>query len=233
MALLAEGDKARLQDCLFAYELAHTVFSGQPDAQLLSVLVSAPVDEALASIEAQSSDPAAAKRLREYLRDLAGRCPDALSLGEKAEAQLSCYNRLIGGPGKKKAYPWESMYVSYRPLLFQESTLAVREAYRQFGYRIEAYRRVPDDHLSLECAFLAALVGRALECGESEEAYRFIEGRKAFLEEHLTRWLPAFAADMAEAEDGLYSRVAAFASAFAIEDLALLAPSKGDRKEGL
>jgi len=72
----------------------------------------------------------------------------------------SDFNRLFVGPGKPLAPPWESYYLSRDHLLFQEETLAVREAYRRLGLEAVSLHSEPDDSLSLELSFMAELCGR-------------------------------------------------------------------------
>lgn len=69
---------------------------------------------------------------------------------------------LFTGIGKPLAQPFESPYLSKEGLLFEEQTVAVREAYAAHGLRVPN-PRVPDDHIGYEFAFVAHLAGQAAE----------------------------------------------------------------------
>ena len=105
------------------------------------------------------------------------------------------YTRLFIGPEKLPAPPWESVYVSGEPLLFQESTLAVREAYLREGFRAAGYPHEADDHVATELNFMAALCKRALdtyESGDTELCRSTLEAQARFLSEHLLVWIREF-----------------------------------------
>lgn len=206
----------------FFYELAHVVFSGEPDENLLAVLAS---EDCRDTLETLAGECAAAAPLAAYAAAL----PDD---GDERAAEVErcrvAYNRAVAGLGARRtSHPWESAYTSSKKLLMQRETLAVREVYRAFGYLPEMYRQVPDDHLSLECAFLAALAQRsvaALEAGDDATASMLAEGQRAFLEGHLLKWIDAYAADLhADVPDTLYDMAATALAAYAAEDARFLA----------
>jgi TorA maturation chaperone TorD len=100
------------------------------------------------------------------------------------------YNGLFAGPGHLSAPPWESVYLSKEKLLFGEAESSVRGSYRSFGLAADTSSE-PADHITLELAFMARLCTLAIA-----EQLRFAEilsGQQAFLEEHLLRWVPAWA----------------------------------------
>lgn len=103
------------------------------------------------------------------------------------------FNRLFTGPGPPMAPPWESYYLSRDHLLFQEQTLAVREAYGRFGLDAPRLHREPDDSMGLELGFLAELCAAGLvalreKAGEALE--EVVRGQREFLRDHLLRWAP-------------------------------------------
>jgi len=103
------------------------------------------------------------------------------------------------GPGKLVAYPWESVYTGSEKLLFQESTLRVRQFYRKYGYLPQAYPHVADDHISLELHFMAKLSQRALEAfqqNDLQSVRNLLEGQKIFMKYHLLNWIPQYAENM-------------------------------------
>lgn len=97
------------------------------------------------------------------------------------------YNRLFVGPDKLKAAPWESVHRSEEKLLFEEETLQVRAAYREFGLAAPRLNREPDDHIGLELEFLATLATRALD--DPERTGRYTAAIEEFLTDHLLQWV--------------------------------------------
>lgn len=70
------------------------------------------------------------------------------------------FNWCFIGIGTRVA-PWESVYVSPDRLVFQISTLAVRDAYGAAGFVAKNKGAEPDDHIATECDFMAKLAERA------------------------------------------------------------------------
>ncbi|MCB8816455.1 molecular chaperone TorD family protein [Desulfosporosinus shakirovi] len=69
---------------------------------------------------------------------------------------LTEYTRLFIGPTKLPVPPWESVYVSKERLLFQESSLKVRQrqCYLNYNFLPAKYRSEADDHIALELDFM-------------------------------------------------------------------------------
>ena len=189
----------------YIYELFHTLFSGEPNEQLLDALASPQAIQALllaasrydAETAAPVADDSALAGLAEEVSALEARTPEFL------DQFKSDYMRYLAGPMKQDAQPWESFYVSHRHLLFQESTLAVRDFYRSFGCLPVEYPRVADDHVSLECGFMAVLCRRsqeALDADDRGELERLMEGQKRFLDEHMNKWIPLFDENLRKAK---------------------------------
>lgn len=106
-----------------------------------------------------------------------------------------------------RASPCESVWIDEDHLMLQAPTFEVRAFMRRHGLAAADWRRMPDDHLSVELEFLAAL----LELGEAAEARRF-------LDEHLSRWLPSFAsAVQARAATPLYRALAGLTNVYIVE----------------
>ena len=123
------------------------------------------------------------------------------------------FNRLFIGPGRPLAPPWESYYLSRDHLLFQEQTLAVRQAYRRFGLEAPHINIEPDDSLSLELSFMAELCARccaALDAGSHGAPGEILEAQRHFLATHLLRWAPQCLRLVIESARLDYYRAAAF-----------------------
>jgi TorA maturation chaperone TorD len=122
--------------------------------------------------------------------------------------------KLFVGPDKLIAPPWESVYRSKEGLLFQESTMTVREIYRTQGLHPEGYPHVADDGLALELDFLSRMTDRALKLVQSTDTEATVRGsdgtasapshaneltdmlrdnltvQESFLRVHLLFWIP-------------------------------------------
>ncbi|MDR1185168.1 MAG: molecular chaperone TorD family protein [Coriobacteriales bacterium] len=209
---------------VFLYELGHSVFGGEPNDELLSFLVSDENRQLLMMNTEDFGGPAA--QLAQTFAELKSQS-ESDTCGAVLENLKSDYTHLILGlGGKKESYPWESYYINYRRMLFQESTLAVRESYRRFGYQAHAYGRIPEDHFSLECAFIAELGKRtidALSRNEKSEYLGLLKGQLAFLEEHLLKWGPRYVTDLrTDRRESLYTAVAELIMDVASRDSSLL-----------
>lgn len=143
------------------------------------------------------------------------------------------YTRLFVGPSDLVAPPWESVYMTSERLLFQESTLAVRDAYRSEGFIPAEYPHVADDHIALELDFMARLALRAQDAYERKnesEAVAALKSSESFLSEHLLQWVPLYLAGIRRAANarfypvvvGRLSKFVAFDKALVEEALSLL-----------
>ncbi len=125
---------------------------------------------------------------------------------EFADRVTEEYTKLFVGPTELSAPPWESIYVGEEGLLFQESTLKVRDCYRRFGLLPEAYPRVADDSLALELGFMAELARRSaddLENGRRDALKESLQGAADFLDQHLLVWIPKYLERIFESETEL------------------------------
>lgn len=114
---------------------------------------------------------------------------------DSLDALQSDYTRLFFGPMKLDAPPWESMYRSHKELLFTEETLNVRNAYRAQGFLPAEYPNVADDHIAIECAFMAQLAGRmkdSYQAQDSETYKNALFASQQFLKEHLLIWVDSY-----------------------------------------
>jgi TorA maturation chaperone TorD len=124
--------------------------------------------------------------------------------------------RLLVGPGLPVAPPYESVWVDREDEdiagpLWGDSTLAVRDAYRQAGLTARSGHE-PPDHLAAELEFMALLWQREAHLIRGQDA-RAVEGarehRAHFLSDHLRCWAPLMAARVVEeAQHPLYRAAA-------------------------
>lgn len=168
----------------FLYRYLWRLFAFEPDEDLLSTVQSDRVREALDLADSDDSRLVDGHRLLlELLED------------QDMDALKSEYVKLFIGPGEIPAPLWESVYVVGEDLLFQQSTLDVREAYRAAGFQAAGYPHEADDHVGIELDFMATLAEKTLEAwnaGNRDEMADTLLTQDRFLEEHLHAWLPAF-----------------------------------------
>lgn len=178
---------------VYFYHLLYLVFGKEPTAETVDLLQDPHLVEAARFLSELVSDETVA-HAASLVQDRA----KTQSLASLTEA----YTHVLLGPHKLAALPWESVYVEKSRLLFQRSTLEVREFYRRFGYETMADYQVADDHVALELNFMAHL---ALELQENPAATELLEGQREFLEAHLLNWIPGYVHDLALADKpGLY-----------------------------
>lgn len=204
----------------YAYELFHKVFGGEPTEALLSAIASPETEDVLDEYAAESETLA---NLKAFARKLEERAADEGFLGDAQDE----FARYFEGPAEPPALPWESTYVGNESTVFQASTLAVREAYRTQGLRATCFKRMPDDHVSIMCSFMAALARRTLAAfrsGDGEAVRSLLGAQSSFVCEHMLNWLPDYASNALRVRTAyLYPQFAQGVSAFADMDARFLA----------
>lgn len=185
---------AALANRSFVYTYLWRAFAAEPDEAFLSAVAD---DATLEECKLLAGEDSRAVQVQEALAAFVSNAPDAL------DALKGEYTKLFEGPGKLPAPPWESVYVCGEDLLFQPSTLEVREAYRSAGYQATGYPHEADDHLATELDFMGALSKRtqaAYEEGD-EDAFRLLISKQVyFLGTHLNSWLPQYTERLLGAE---------------------------------
>ena len=137
------------------YLLFHAALGGVPTAELIEALLSQATMDAVE--EYAEDNPSMAGFVR-FLQDLAAQDASAL-----LEAAADEYTRVFVGPAALPASPYESPYTGKHDMsLFQANTLVVRNIFREQGLQVRHLMRVPDDHVSLMCDFMAKMGQRAL-----------------------------------------------------------------------
>jgi TorA maturation chaperone TorD len=174
-----------LANRVYLYRLLQNFFGNEPGQEILEFLNSDHTQTAF-SLLAMEQGPALTKYFAEDEKAGPGAALDRIR---------SEYTRLLIGPARLPAPPWESVYVAKERLIFQESTLKVRQCYLKYHYLPVHYRSEADDHLALELDFMAKLsqlAANAFENGRSAETVEILNDQKVFLEEHLLVWVPQF-----------------------------------------
>ncbi len=196
----------------YGYKLLSVLLAEPPTRQTMDLAASAETDEILSymlgidDLEPYRSQIALWSKL------------DESGKASWLVRQEGVFNRLFVGPGHLVAPPWESVYLSEDGLLFQEETLAVRNAYRRAGLVVPERGREADDHIAFELDYMYyEATGNGETVGEARKEQR------AFLHDHLLAWLPRFAERIAEAEGAeFYAALGHVLLAFVTADAALL-----------
>lgn len=177
------------------YGLLARAFGAEPDSNLLALMTDEAVVEAAALLlDGEAGHPSLAEKMVEAAQEVT------------LDEAVGQYTRLFIGPGTLPSPPWESVHLGTDRLIFQESTLAVRDAYRRGGFKAAGYPREPDDHLGTECSFMAALAQRAGDAwaaGNKEAALSDLAIQRDFLDRHLLRWIGLFSCRLREAPAAL------------------------------
>jgi putative dimethyl sulfoxide reductase chaperone len=128
------------------------------------------------------------------------------------------YAGLFLNAGKTPVHPYESVYSSEDGLMMQNARDEVVEEYSRAGIVREIGLKEPEDHIALELAFMSYLCRQARDCSQQYHAVAFLRSlqrQKAFLEEHLIKWIPAFCRDLEHAaESEFYKGVARYTVQF-------------------
>ncbi|NIQ91170.1 MAG: hypothetical protein GWN93_20040 [Deltaproteobacteria bacterium] len=133
------------------------------------------------------------------------------------------FSRLFLGPYKMHAPPYGSVYLDGERQIMGESTLEVRNKYREAGLDISNDFRNPPDHIAAELEFMYFLILKEIEAirnSDIETTLSFIEKQRAFLRENLGSWVFEFTDTIEEkAETDFYKNLARATKAFVRQDL--------------
>ena len=159
------------------------------------------------------------KDLEQQLSDV---CPEAMLYIKKMYEEVKGsddldivsldFSRLFLGPYKMHAPPFGSVYLDRERQIMGESTLEVRNKYREAGLDISSDFRNPPDHIAAELEFMYFLILKEIEAirnSDIETTLSFIEKQRAFLREHLGAWVFGFTDTIEEkAETEFYKNLA-------------------------
>lgn len=218
----AAQDVLSLQALLVArgwmYTLVHKLFGGEPTSELVDVLFGATTKDVLEEYE---GDFTVMGSYRKHLEGLRASADDGL-----LESLRDEYTRCFIGPASLPAVPIASPHITHDRSAVQKRTLEVRELYRRHGLAPKKLQRVPDDHLSILCAFMAELAQRslaALDAGDAAALAASLRSQKGIVAEHLDSWVAAYAKDLRRSSTHvLYPQTAEMLAAFLKADMAFL-----------
>lgn len=170
---------ALMNDRMLAYCFLARAYRTAPDASFVEAL------RVSGAGERPDDDP-----LASFFADLGEASREQVRIDLTAD-----YNRLFLGMSSHPIAPFESVFTSTNGLLMQEARDEVVTVFHSEGFMIDPQFDLPEDHLSLELEFMSLMAARtqkALEGGNQTEAARCITVQRVFLEDHLSRWVPAF-----------------------------------------
>ena len=119
----------------------------------------------------------------------------AESRSEDATVVADDHMRLLRGPSRALASPYESVHRSREGLVFESETMQVRLWYARFGLQVSRLNRDPDDQIHTELDFCSTLLNRglrALDGGDDAQCQMLFAAHRDFCREHLLTWAPAF-----------------------------------------
>lgn len=188
-----EAIQLLLETRVFGYDLLRRTFLEEPTKEFLGILGEKGFIESFPFTEEREEIREGVKQVATFFQehDL------------KSEEEYDClhwdYTRMFIGPDKLPAPLWESAYLHKERLLFQEQTLMVRQAYLKYQFLPKHFQQEADDHLGLELDFMYQLSVEALKCLKAQDytgLSEVLDDQKAFLQEHLLKWVPDLAVEI-------------------------------------
>ena len=199
------GESVALEALLLArarlYALFHKLFGAAPDAAVLEALLGGATADA---VDEYAEDDETMHGFGRFLSEVAAAEGRAALL----EAARDEHVRVLVGPGALPAIPWEAPY-------------------RARGVQPRKLQRVPDDHVSLECAFMAREARFSLAqliAGDVCALAAGLRAQQSFVVEHMTAWLGEYAKGLRRSATAvLYPQAAEALAAFVALDATFLA----------
>ena len=183
------------------YELFHRITGGEPTAELLEVLASPVMLDALDEYASESQEiDAFARRCRE-LACLSGEA----QVLDRLDDLRSEYNRLLTGMGGMGIALWQSAHEGDEPSYFGRQTLRVRSKFAEHGLRVKRSGSIPDDGVALMTGFLSRLSREDFALyiiGDTCELVDRLAEEALFVSEHLSNWVGEAVRAAASGEEG-------------------------------
>ena len=206
----------------------HTLFGGGADKTFAERLFSNNTQDALAWLDEQVRADAAitgksvgisGRTLGECVKEAVSCVGQHIQAGDVADAALAMrddYPKLFQVPGDAYVRPWESPYINADGMLFRGSTLDVRSYYHQAGFKLQAEKHFPDDHIAAMMDYLVRMCQRAYDAfadGDDAAVEETLHTQDDFMRKHVLTWVDAFADKVIQNDTRAY--YAAFAGAMA------------------
>lgn len=136
------------------------------------------------------------------------------------------YALLFLGIGEKNTIPLcESAYQGDGKSLYQNCYFEIRNLFAGAGIGKDESFTEPEDHLSLELAFMAELCTMTIDLEERQERpTALLDAQQQMLDEHLSKWVPLLSDKLTEtAPSSLYAAGGLLLKGYLQADAALLA----------
>lgn len=151
-----------------------------------------------------------------------------LAAGDDNRASLKPeFTRLFIGPFHPPCLPYGSVYMEKNRTLMGDSTMDALSRYRDLGVDLDREFKEAPDHICAELEFMCLLVYNELtgiRSGDPGQAELMLAHQLAFLDDHLSRWIPLFADRVAvHAHSLFYKDLARATTIFIAEDRHYLA----------
>ena len=177
-------------------------------------------------------DPGLSEKLEQLEFNMANVCEAAVQLiqnmrnefesGDDLESLKVDFSKLFVGPYELSAAPYGSVYLESERKMMGDSTLDVRNRYREAGLDTSKTFKDAPDHIGAELEFMYYLIFKEIEAfanADIERAIGFVQRQKSFLEDHLMAWVPEFANSITEnAENPFYLNLAKATETFLKEN---------------
>jgi len=180
--------------------------------RFLSTLCLRPPSDALISMIREGSVLSSVEDEGPYMRLFVDQSREAGNLKDELESEHTAIFVLPSG-----VLPHESVYVDKNKRLGGRATINVGKFYEKAGAELLDSSAEMPDHLGMELEFMGFLCGIERELWEKERGalQECIEIQKAFLEEHLLKWVhPCCEKIMETATYGFYKAIAHFTIEF-------------------
>lgn len=188
-----------IEQRMFLYSILKHAFYAEPNSELIEIFSE---NDFLMNIPFKAEDDLISEGthdLIEYLKE-----NDVLEKDIFRSLHWD-YTKMFVGPASLPAPPWESAYLTEDRLLFQESTLDVRESYLKYNFIVKNYLQEPDDHIGSELDFMYRLCKIAIErINEPHALIEVLEDQNIFINEHLVKWVFEFSDSIIEYSDTLF-----------------------------
>ena len=138
--------------------------------------------------------------------DIVKYCPKIIDI----DSLIIDYTKLFVGPYGLLAPPYGSIYLDNNSRVMGNSTMDARNRYVEEG--LDTCLKEAPDHIAIELEFMYFLIFKEIEATKNNDlnnAYRYQEKQRAFLENHLGTWIPEFAGKVeANAQTEFYKNIA-------------------------
>lgn len=111
------------------------------------------------------------------------------------------YMNIFRGAGDKSVFLYEAVHRSEEGLMYEAPYFEVKAFYDKLGFEVEPDWIEPEDHISVECNFLAFLsdsIAQGRAEGDIDKQTFVEEQRNAFLREHFLKWVPQFSTQVVQ-----------------------------------